>query len=267
MTLPENDAPATEAPAKSASEPAGIDGRLPLTGHLEELRKRLVRAMIAVGIGTLLCYNWAGPIYKTLMAPLTRSLPPESRLIFTELTEAFLTYFKVALWGGFLLASPVVFHQVWRFVSPGLYDKERALVLRFAFWSAAGLVAGVAFGYFVAIPSIFSFLLSFGRQTVVPMPSMQASLSLVIRTLTIFGVLFELPLALYLAGRGGILTSRLLRKGRKLAVLGALILAAVLSPPDVVSQLLIAVPLYVLYEVGILTCGVGARRHRKAAAA
>jgi sec-independent protein translocase protein TatC len=199
------------------------------------------------------------------MAPLSRALPPESRFIFTELTEAFLTYFKIALWGGFLLASPVIFYQIWQFVSPGLYHKERALVLRFAAWSVLALAAGIAFGYLVAIPTIFGFLLSFGRQAIVPMPAMQASLSLVIRILSIFGVLFELPLALYLCGRGGILNPRLLRKGRKIAILGALILAAVLTPPDVVSQLMVAVPIYVLYEVGILTCAVGARRHAKAA--
>ncbi len=254
---------ATDPPVPTAAE----EPRLPLTGHLDELRKRLVRALLAVAIGTIVCYNWAGPIYGTLMAPLSRSLPPDSHLIFTELTEAFLTYFKVALWGGFLLASPVVSYQAWRFVSPGLYAKERALVLRFAFWSAAGLAAGVAFGYFVAIPTIFSFLLSFGRQSIVPMPSMQASLSLVLRMLSIFGVLFELPLLLYLCGRGGILTPALLRKGRKVAVLGALLLAAVLTPPDMVSQLLVAGPLYVLYEAGILMCWLGALRHAKAAAA
>ncbi|HEY5995588.1 MAG TPA: twin-arginine translocase subunit TatC, partial [Candidatus Deferrimicrobiaceae bacterium] len=218
-------------------------------------------------IGTLVCYNWAPSIYRTLMAPLSRALPPESRFIFTELTEAFLTYFKIALWGGFLLGSPVIFYQIWQFVSPGLYHKERALVLRFAAWSVLALAAGIAFGYFVAIPSIFGFLLSFGRQAIVPMPAMQASLSLVIRILSIFGVLFELPLVLYLCGRGGILTPKLLRKGRKVAILGALVLAAVLTPPDVVSQLMVAVPICVLYEVGILTCAVGARRHAKAAAA
>jgi sec-independent protein translocase protein TatC len=248
-----------------STDPGTGDARLPLTGHLDELRKRLLRALAAVGIGTLVCYNFAPTIYRTLMAPLSRALPPESRFIFTELTEAFLTYFKIALWGGFLLASPVIFYQIWQFVSPGLYHKERALVLRFAAWSVLALAAGIAFGYLVAIPTIFGFLLSFGRQAIVPMPAMQASLSLVIRILSIFGVLFELPLALYLCGRGGILNPRLLRKGRKIAILGALILAAVLTPPDVVSQLMVAVPIYVLYEVGILTCAVGARRHAKAA--
>jgi sec-independent protein translocase protein TatC len=238
----------------------GEEARLPLTAHLEELRKRLVRSLVAVGAGTVLCYNFAEPIYRELVSPLRRALPPGSKLIFTELTEAFLTYFKIALWGGFLLASPVVFYQLWRFVSPGLYRKERNLVLRFVAWSVAGLAAGVAFGYFVAVPSIFSFLLSYGRSVILPMPSMKASLGLILRLLSIFGVMFELPLLLYLLGRGGILTPRLLRKGRKVALLAVLLLGALLSPPDVVSQLVVAGPLYVLFELGILTCALGGRR-------
>lgn len=234
--------------------------RLPLSEHLEELRKRLIRSLIALGIGTGLCYNWADRIYKALMSPLLRLLPSDSKLIFTELTEAFLTYFKVALWGGFVLASPVIFHQLWRFVEPGLYRKEKALVLRFSLWSTAGFLAGMAFGYYVAIPAIFTFLLSFGRSIIVPMPSMKEALSFVLRMLLIFGVMFEMPLALFLCGRAGILTPALLRKGRKVAALAVLLLAAVLTPPDVVSQLVVAVPLYFLYEAGILTCALGARR-------
>jgi sec-independent protein translocase protein TatC len=236
------------------------EARLPLTEHLEELRSRLVRSLIALGIGTGICYTWVEDIYKALLRPLLIHLPGNSRLIFTELTEAFLTYFKVALWAGFVLSSPVIFFQLWRFVSPGLYRKERSLVIAFAGWSTAGMLAGMAFGYFVAIPQVFSFFLSFGRSTIVPMPSMKESLSLILRLLLIFGLLFELPLLLYLLGRSGILSSLLLRKGRKVAVVGVLLLGAVLTPPDVVSQILIAIPFYLLYEVGILLCSLGERR-------
>lgn len=237
----------------------GDEVRLPLTEHLEELRKRLIRSLIALGIGTALCYQWADPIFRGLMAPLVRSLPPDSRFIFTELTEAFLTYFKVALWGGFVLASPVIFHQLWRFVEPGLYRKEKALVARFGLWSTAGFLLGIAFGYAVAIPAIVSFLFSFGRSIITPMPSMKESLSFVLRMLLLFGVMFELPLLLFLGGRAGILTAALLRRWRKGAVPAVLLLAAVLTPPDVVSQLVVAVPLYLLYEAGILACAAGAR--------
>jgi len=240
----------------------GEEARLPLSEHLEELRKRLIRSLLALGVGTVLCYNWAEDLYKALLRPLLIHLPGNSRLIFTELTEAFLTYFKVALWGGFVLASPVIIYQLWRFVSPGLYRKERTVVLICAAWSTVGLLAGMAFGYFVAIPQVLSFFLGFGRSVIVPMPSMKESLSLILRLLLAFGVMFELPLMLYLLGRAGILTPALLRKGRKAAVLGVLLLAAVLTPPDVVSQVLIAVPLYILYEAGILLCALGARRHK-----
>ncbi len=235
------------------------EARLPLTDHLEELRRRLIRSLIALAVGTGLCYNWAEDIYKVLLRPLLIHLPGNSRLIFTELTEAFLTYFKVALWGGFILSSPVIFFQLWRFVSPGLYRKERSLFIAFAGWSTVGLLGGMAFGYYVAIPQIFSFFLSFGRSIIVPMPSMKESLSLILRLLLIFGFLFELPLLLYLLGRAGILSSALLRKGRKVAVVGVLLLGAVLTPPDVVSQILIAVPFYLLYEVGIMLCSLGER--------
>lgn len=238
------------------------EARLPLTEHLEELRRRLLRCLAALGIGTALCYNRAEDIYSALLRPLLTHLPGGSRLVFTELTEAFLTYFKVALWAGFLVSSPVIFFQLWRFVSPGLYRKERSVVIAFAGWTTAGLLAGMAFGYFVAIPQIFSFFLSFGRSTIVPMPSMKESLSLILRLLLVFGLLFEVPLVLYLLGRAGILSSALLRKGRKIALVGVLLLAAVLTPPDVVSQILIAVPFYLLYEIGILLCHVGERRRK-----
>ncbi|PJB32160.1 MAG: twin-arginine translocase subunit TatC [Deltaproteobacteria bacterium CG_4_9_14_3_um_filter_65_9] len=176
------------------------------------------------------------------------------------MTEAFLTYFKLALWGGFVLASPVIFYQAWRFVTPGLYRKERKLFLVFAGWSTFGFLAGMAFAYFVAIPPILSFFLSFGRSVVVPMPSMRDSLSVILRLLVIFGVMFELPLVLFLAGRGGIVTPEFLRKGRKGGALGAFLLAALLTPPDAVSQIMIAFPLYALFEIGIVLCALGARR-------
>src|SRR4030043_411783 len=187
----------------------------------------------------------------------------EVRLPLTELTEAFLPYFKLALWGGFLLASPVIFYQTWRFVSPGLYRKERKVLFFFSFWSTAALIAGIAFGYFVAVPYIFTFFLAFGGTTIVPMPSMRESLSLILRILFLFGVMFEIPLVLFLAGRAGILSPNLLRRGRKVAVVGAFLLGAVLTPPDAVSQILVAVPLYVLYEAGIFLCALGARRREK----
>ena len=240
--------------------------RQPLTEHLEELRARLVRSLMAFGAGTAVCYSFAGEIYRQLIRPVTQALPADSSMIFTELTEAFLTYFKLALWGGFVLASPVIFYQVWRFVAPGLYGKERRLVAVFAFWSTLGMAAGMCFGYFVAIPSIMTFLLSFGRAVVVPLPSMKDSLSLVLRLLLIFGVMFELPLVLYLAGRGGILSAAFLRRWRKGAVLGALLLSALLTPPDAVSQIMVSVPLYALFEAGILLCAMGERRKNSARA-
>jgi len=242
----------------SESLPDG-EVRLPLTEHLEELRTRLIRALIAMAIGSAICYTKAEPIYRFLLAPLIAHLPADSRMIFTELTEAFLTYFKVALWGGFLLASPVIFYQMWKFVSPGLYRKERKILLSFSFWSTFALVSGMAFAYFVAVPVIFTFFLSFGGSSILPMPSMRESLSLVLRILILFGVMFEIPLVLFLAGTAGIVTPDLLRRGRKGALLFVFLAGAVLTPPDAISQILIAIPLYLLYELGILLCLAGSK--------
>jgi len=215
-------------------------------------------------IGTGLCYNYSDRIYQKLIHPVMQALPPDSHLVFTELTEAFLTYFKLSLWGGFLFASPVIFYQAWSFISPGLYRKEQKLVALFALWSTLGFAAGTAFAYFIAVPSIMRFFFSFGQNIVTPMPSMKESLSLVLRLLLIFGVMFELPLFLYLVGRGGILSAKIFRRWRKAAILGSVVLAAILTPPDIVSQLMLAVPLYVLYEFGILLCAVGERRSKAA---
>jgi sec-independent protein translocase protein TatC len=236
--------------------------RLPLTEHLDELRRRLIRSLIAMGLGTVLCYSRAETLYQILLAPLTKQLPVDSRLIFTELTEAFLTYFKLALWGGFVLASPVIFYQAWKFVSPGLFRKERRILVLFSVFSTAALLSGIAFGYFIAAPSIFSFLLAFGGSTIVAMPSMKDALSLILRLLLIFGVMFELPLVMYLAGRAGILSPGIVRRGRKVAIVGVFLLGAILSPPDAASQILVAIPIYALYEVGILLCALGARQHK-----
>lgn len=261
-------APQPPAPPGRADPPASGDAaeagetetRQPLMEHLEELRRRVIRSLVAVVIGAGLCYAWSETLYKALLHPLLIQLPPDSHLIFTELTEAFLTYFKVALLGGFILASPVVSYQIWRFVSPGLYRKERKVVLAFSVWSTVAFLAGMAFAYFVAVPGIFSFLMSFGRSVIVPMPSMKDSLSLILRMLLIFGVMFELPLVLYLGGRAGILNPGLLRRGRKVAAVSVLLLAAVLTPPDAVSQLIVSIPLYLLYELGIVLCAVGVAR-------
>ena len=237
--------------------------RLPLTEHLDELRKRLIRSLLAMGLGTVLCYTRAEILYQLLLAPLTGRLPGDSRLVFIELTEAFLTYFKLSLWGGFILASPVIFYQAWRFVSPGLFRKERKILVLFTACTTAAFLSGMVFAYYLAVPSIFSFFLAFGGPTIVAMPSMKEALSLVLRILLIFGVMFEVPLVMALAGWMGIVTPELLRRGRKVAFVTVFFVGAILSPPDVLSQIFVAIPVYLLYEVGILLCSLGARGHKR----
>ncbi len=224
---------------------------MPLLEHLEELRRRLLRCFIAIGIGFLACYSFAEQMFKILMEPLVKVLPANSTLIYTSVAEGFITYVKVALVGGFFVASPYLFFQVWRFIAPGLYREERILVIPVAFFSAFFFVAGALFGYFVVFPYGFEFFMSFGDQNIVPMPAMSDYFSFTITLLFAFGVVFELPVFIFFLARLGLVTAKSLRKFQRYAILLAFIVSAIITPPDVISQCMMAAPLMVLYEIGI----------------
>ncbi|MDD4650068.1 MAG: twin-arginine translocase subunit TatC [Desulfoplanes sp.] len=235
---------------RSASDPS-VSEEMTFTDHLDELRKRLIRCVIASVIGFLGCYAFAEQLFNLLMAPLIKVLPPKSTLIFTSLPEAFFTYLKVAFVAGLFAVSPYIFYQIWKFVAPGLYDSERGYFVPMAFFSALFFVSGALFGYYVVFPFGFQFFMGFATDLIRPMPTLKEYLGFSLKLLIAFGVIFELPLFIFFLARLGLVTSAGLRKKRKYAVLGAFIVAAVLTPPDVVSQALMAAPLVVLYEVGI----------------
>jgi len=228
---------------------------MPFLAHLEELRDRLIKASIAVGIGFLAAYGFKEKLFEILIHPLVSVMGKGDTLIFTGLPEAFFTYVKVAFIAGFMIASPVVLYHFWMFVTPGLYQKERKVLLPIIFLSALFFVGGALFGYFVAFPVGFKFFLSFSNERIQAMPTMREYLSFSATMLLAFGVVFELPLVLTGMSRLGLVTPEFLRKNRKYAILIIFIVAAILTPPDVISQVLMAVPLMVLYEVSI----VGAR--------
>lgn len=230
---------------------AAAGEEMTFTGHLDELRKRLLRCVIASVIGFLGCYAFAERLFNLLMAPLIKVLPPQSTLIFTSLPEAFFTYLKVAFVAGIFAVSPYIFYQIWKFVAPGLYDSERGYFVPMAFFSALFFVSGALFGYYVVFPFGFQFFMGFATDLIRPMPTLKEYLGFSLKLLIAFGVIFELPLFIFFLARLGIVTSAGLRKKRKYAVLGAFIVSAVLTPPDVVSQTLMAAPLVVLYEIGI----------------
>jgi sec-independent protein translocase protein TatC len=226
--------------------------KLPFTAHLEELRNRLIVVFAAVGIGFLISYAFKEKIFEILSWPLISVMGKGDKLIFTGLPEAFFTYLKVALLSGIVIAAPVILYEFWMFVAPGLYKKERRLLLPAVILSSIFFVGGALFGYFVVFPFGFKFFLGFTSETVRPLPSMREYLGFSSKLLIAFGLAFELPLVVTLMARLGLVTVDFLKKNRKYAVLIFFIVAAILTPPDVVSQILMAVPLMFLYEISII---------------
>jgi sec-independent protein translocase protein TatC len=234
-----------------ASNETPADGRMSFTEHLVELRRRLIICLVAVGIGFAASYSFAERLFAILMRPLTRVMPAGEKLVYTALPEAFFTYFKVALIAGVAFASPVIIYQAWRFVAPGLYERERRVLLPIVFFSTIFFLGGALFGYFVVFPFGFKFFISFASDYVRVMPSLRESLGFATWLLLVFGVVFETPLVILILARLGIVNAEKLRRNQKYAVLIVFIIAAVITPPDVVSQFLMAVPLLILYELGI----------------
>ncbi|MDO9351547.1 MAG: twin-arginine translocase subunit TatC [Deltaproteobacteria bacterium] len=224
----------------------------PLTSHLQELRKRLVLSFIAVAVGFVICYAFSQDLFDILSKPLLKIMPSGSSLIFTSVAEAFFTYMKVAFIAGIILASPFVLFQVWAFVTPGLYRHEKRYVIPFVAAGSFFFALGILFAYFVAIPVGFKFLLGYATDFIKPMPSMKEYLSFSIKFLLAFGLVFEFPVVLVLLARIGVVDAKTMARHRKYAILLIFIFAAVMTPPDFISQLLMAIPLMGLYELSII---------------
>ncbi len=226
--------------------------KLPLTAHLQELRKRLILSFIAIGAGFILCYAFADSIFNILAAPLIKMMPTGGSLIFISVAEAFFTYMKVAFIAGLILTSPFILYQIWAFVAPGLYRNEKKYVVPFVLAGSFFFALGILFGYFVALPVGFKFLLGYATDFIKPLPSMKEYLSFSIKFLLAFGLVFEFPVVLVLLARIGVVDAKILARQRKYAILLIFIFAAVMTPPDLISQVLMALPLMGLYELSIL---------------
>ncbi len=235
------------------------DEKLPFTGHLDELRKRLISCFIAVGIGFVLSYAFKEYLFEILTLPLINVMGSGEKMIFTGLPEAFFTYLKVALLSGLMLSAPIILYQFWLFVAPGLYDKERRLLMPIVILSTFFFIGGALFGYFIVFPWGFKFFLGFASETIRPLPSMKEYLSFSAKLLLAFGLVFEMPLVITFLAKLGLVSVDFLRKNRKYALLLFFVGAAILTPPDVVTQVMMAGPLMILYEISIL----GARIFQK----
>jgi sec-independent protein translocase protein TatC len=233
---------------------------MPFTEHLEELRRRLIICFVAVGVGFVICYFFSKQLFEILMRPLLQVMPPEESLIFTALPEAFFTYLKVALLAGIGLASPVIIYQFWRFIAPGLYHKERRALMPIVLFSTFFFVGGALFGYFVVFPFGFKFFIGFASDNIRAMPSIREYLKFAAKLLFAFGFIFELPLFTFFLARLGLVNAELLRSKQKYAILVIFMLAAILTPPDVVTQVMMAGPLLILYELSIWIAKVFGRK-------
>ena len=232
------------------------EDKQPFMAHLEELRKRLVYSAIAVGVGFAASYAFAERLFGLLVAPLQAVMPEGDHLIFTNLPEMFFTYLKVSLLAGVLLVAPYIFYQLWMFIAPGLYQREKKYVIPFVVASTILFVGGSLFGYFVVFPFGFKFFIGFSNEYVKALPSVKQYFSFAIKLLFAFGVVFELPVVIFFLAKMGVVTPQLLRKKRKYAILMTFVLAAILTPPDVITQCMMAVPLIVLYEIGIVVAQI-----------
>ena len=236
------------------------EDKIPFTAHLEELRKRLITSFIAVGVGFGLCYGFKERLFQILTQPLISVMKDGETLIYTGLPEAFFTFLKVSFLGGLMIASPVIIYQFWMFVAPGLYAREKRLLLPIVFLSTIFFVGGSLFGYFIVFPYGFQFFLGFATETIRPMPSMKEYLSFSAKLLLAFGLVFELPLVITFLARLGIVSVPFLKKNRKYALLLFFIGAAILTPPDVVTQIMMALPLMLLYEISIIGARIFGRK-------
>ncbi len=225
--------------------------KLPLTAHLQELRKRLIFSFVAIGVGFFICYYFKEYLFNILAAPLLKVMPIGGSLIFTSVAEAFFTYMKVTFIAAVILVSPFVLYQIWAFVAPGLYQKEKRYVVPFVLGGSLFFAVGVLFAYFVTIPIGFKFLLGYATDFIKPLPSMKEYLSFSIKFLLAFGLCFEFPVVLVLLARIGVVDAKMLARQRKYAILLIFIFAAIITPPDFISQVLMALPLWGLYELSI----------------
>ncbi|GAB4118213.1 MAG: twin-arginine translocase subunit TatC [Sideroxydans sp.] len=223
-----------------------------LVTHLIELRTRLTRSLLAILIVFLCLFPWAADLYALLAQPLLNKLPHGTQMIATDVTTPFFVPIKVTLMAAFLLALPYVLLQIWRFVAPGLYANEKRFLLPMIVSSLILFIAGMAFAYFVVFPAVFGFVIASAPQGVAVMTDIDKYLSFALGMFLAFGVSFQVPVIVVVLVHLGIVTPAKLRAARPYVIVGAFVVAAILTPPDVISQFLLAVPMWLLYEAGVL---------------
>lgn len=220
--------------------------------HLVELRDRLIRALLAVGIVFVCLFPWAKELYSLLAQPLIATLPQGGQMIATDVVGVFLVPMKVALMVAFLIALPYVLYQAWAFVAPGLYAHEKRLALPLVAISVFLFFVGMAFAYFLVFPTVFGFMSKIAPEGVAWMTDIEKYLSFVMSTFMAFGATFEVPVIVIVLVKMGVVSIAKLKEWRPYVIVGAFVVGAIFTPPDVVSQLMLAVPICLLFELGLL---------------
>ncbi|MBF0226879.1 MAG: twin-arginine translocase subunit TatC [Desulfobacterales bacterium] len=238
------------------------DDKMSLTDHLEELRDRLINCCVAVLIGFFVSYYFKETIFDILLKPLIAVMGKGEKIIFTSLPEAFMCYLKVSFLSGFMLSVPFILYQFWMFLAPGLYEKEKKILFPIVILSSFFFIGGSLFGYFVVFPFAFKFFLSFASDTIASLVSMNNYLSFAIKLLIAFGTVFEMPLIITCLAALGFIDHKFLARNRKYAILIIFIVAAILTPPDIMSQILMAIPLIGLYELSILGAFIFGKKNK-----
>jgi sec-independent protein translocase protein TatC len=223
--------------------------------HLIELKVRLTRALLALLVVFGCLFYWARDIYTLLAQPMLAILPEGTQMIAVEVASPFFVPMKVTMFAALVIALPYLLYQAWAFVAPGLYSHEKKLVLPLIATSTLLFIVGMAFAYFVVFPTVFGFITKFSPEGVAVMTDIQKYFDFVLTLFLAFGVAFETPIAVIILTRFGIVSVEKLKEVRPYVVVGAFVVAAIFTPPDVISQLLLAIPLWILYELGLLVSG------------
>ena len=236
----------------SSHEPQGDQHTQTLIDHLTELRIRLVKAAYGILFGMAVCYSFTEKIFDIIRKPIAPYLPVGG-LVFTGPADKFIAHLKVAFFGGVILSCPIWIYQLWRFIAPGLYSKEKKYTLSFMGFGSVLFILGVLFAYLLVFPAAFHFLMGYGGDVDRPMITIDHYLSFFVLTTLMFGLCFELPLIIVILGLLGVVSSRFLREKRRFAVVAMSIIAAIVTPPDLLSMLMMLGPMILLYEIGVWT--------------
>jgi sec-independent protein translocase protein TatC len=240
-------------------------GRMSFLEHLDEFRKRLIKTLIAIAVGIGIAFLFIEQIYGFIMRPLQQMLPPGGRLIYTEPTEAFVLYLKIAMLAGIVIAAPAIMLQVWLFVAPALYSNEKKLAIPFVVLTTLGFVGGAAFSHYIVFRTMWIYLASFSNDYMTFMPKIESVFSLYVKMMLAMGLVFQMPSLVFFLARMGVLTARFMIKNFKYAILISFIVAAVITPSgDPLNQSLIAGPMIGLYLISIAIAWMFGKRRPQA---